>query len=83
MSAHGHEARVATLPMCDFCADDKTKAPVPASHDGRTAYGWAYMCEAHFAEHGPGRTGLGIAQRLVVTPSPEPDPDCAAAVPAT
>lgn len=81
MSANGHEAKVATLPPCDFCKD--TDTVTAAAYDGRTPYGWAFMCEAHFTQHGPGRTGLGIAQRLVVDPAPEPDPDCIAAVPAT
>lgn len=76
MSAHGTEARVLDLPKCDFCKD--TDTPSDAAYDGRTAWGWAFMCESHWQEHGPGKVGLGIGQRLVVADQPEEDPDCAA-----
>lgn len=79
MSAQGHEARVSTIPACDFCKDSVHEdANTPAVYDGRTAYGWAYMCDKHWAEHGPGKTGLGIGQRLVLTPKRERDADCKA-----
>ena len=81
MSANGTEARVHALPKCDFCKD--TDTTVEAAYDGRTPYGWAYMCEAHWTEHGPGRVGLGNGQRLVVDTEPEDDPDCIAAPKAT
>lgn len=77
MSAQGHESRVSTIPPCDFCKRDETVTP--ATHDGRTPYGWAFMCDPHWEEHGPGSTGLGIGQRLVLAGDvPEPDPDCQA-----
>lgn len=77
MSNHGHESRVAIIPSCDFCREAGVVSK--ATHDGRTGWGWAFMCEEHFATHGPGRTGLGIAQRLIEAGDvPEIDPDCAA-----
>jgi len=79
MSAHGHEARVPVLPACDFHLSE-ADIVVDATHDGRTAYGWAFMCDDHWAAHGPGATGLGLGQRLVLSTEPEPDPDCIAAV---
>jgi hypothetical protein len=54
----------AHLPDCDICAA-AGHDPRPAVVDGRTTFGpWAYMCEAHYAEHGVG-LGLGAGQRLV------------------
>ena len=76
MSKNGTEARVFTLPPCDFCKD--MGEGTLAAYDGRTAYGWAFMCEAHWTEHGPGKVGLGIGQLLVVAEVPEEDPDCVA-----
>jgi len=59
------QVTVAQLPPCDICRG----ATVPAVYDGRTVHGpWAYMCEAHWAEHGVGRLGTGYGQRLVVKP---------------
>jgi hypothetical protein len=63
----GTVARVDSLPSCDFCKMNMDH-PTAAAYDGTTTSGqWAYMCDAHFAAHGPGRLGLGIAQRLLVT----------------
>lgn len=77
MSANGTEARVAKAPLCDFCLGDADRE-TDATYDGRTAYGWAFMCDEHWDTHGPGHTGLGVGQRLVVTTEPEQDPDCLA-----
>lgn len=77
MSAQGHESRVYVIPPCDFCTGDSADRE-PAEYDGRTPYGWAFMCGKHWLEHGPGKTGLGIAQRLVLDNTPEPDEDCQA-----
>lgn len=53
------EARVLSLPQCDFCTKSGT-------YDARTFDGrWAFMCQAHFEEHGIG-LGLGKGQRLVL-----------------
>lgn len=53
------KATVAVLPKCDFCAQT-------AAYDGRTRMGpWAYMCEAHYVQHGVG-LGTGRGQRLEV-----------------
>lgn len=79
MSAHGTEARVYEIPTCDFCKGEFRARD--AVYDGRTAYGWAYMCQQHWDEHGPGTLGIGHGQRLVLSREPEPDPDCVAAEP--
>jgi len=53
------KATVAVLPKCDFCAQT-------AAYDGKTRMGpWAYMCEAHYVQHGVG-LGTGRGQRLEV-----------------
>jgi len=45
-------------PSCDFCNE-------PAKYDARMLRGsWAYMCNAHFEEHGI-KLGLGYGQRLI------------------
>jgi hypothetical protein len=56
----GHTVEVNAIPQCQFCTD-------PAGYDGRTNMGpWAFMCQAHWDEHGPGATGVGYGQKLVL-----------------
>lgn len=57
------QVKVARLPMCDFPHDTQTEA----HYDGKTTMGpWAYMCDDHWASHGPGRLGTGYGQRLIL-----------------
>ena len=52
--------KVKQLQQCDFC---KT----PAKYDGKTTMGpWAFMCQEHWNQHGPGHTGLGLGQELIL-----------------
>lgn len=56
------EAKVARLPVCDFC--DQT-----AHYDAKTAVGpWAHLCEQHFQTCAmyPLALGTGRGQRLVL-----------------
>ncbi len=58
-------ARVPEIPNCNYCQKDGNATP--AVYDCRTVYGhWAYLCEEHFTEYGPGRLGLGLGQKLVL-----------------
>jgi hypothetical protein len=62
MTGKGHEVVVKELPKCQFCDDQ-------AAFDGRTVHGpWAFMCQAHWDEHGVGHTGVGYGQRLIHDP---------------
>lgn len=52
-------------PDCDFCA--QAGRVESAHYDGKTRLGpWAAMCGSHFAEYSAGRTGTGVAQRIVI-----------------
>jgi hypothetical protein len=64
----GHEVEVATLPKCDIHAMLHDGKPAPdAAYDGKTMLGpWANMCEEHWKTYGPGRTGTGMGQRLIL-----------------
>jgi hypothetical protein len=54
-------AKVSVLPVCDFGCGES------AHFDAKTVHGpWAHMCVAHFNEHGVGRLGLGLGQRIYV-----------------
>lgn len=47
------------IQKCDFCLST-------ARYDGKTVTGpWAFMCERHFQMFGYGKTGLGIAQKII------------------
>jgi hypothetical protein len=65
MPIQGEEVIVNVLPQCQFNCEEK------AVYDTRTKIGpWAFVCEAHWKEHGVGRLGTGFGQRLVVWPAP-------------
>lgn len=65
MAKQGHEVEMAEIPDCDI---HKATGDVhPATHDGATIMGpWAYMCDAAWAKYGPGRTGTGMGQKLIL-----------------
>lgn len=45
--------------QCDYCSSK-------AIYDAQTINGfWAFVCDAHFAEHTHQRLGLGFGQRLI------------------
>ncbi len=59
------QVKVAVLPNCDLCSARGDKRP--AEYDAKTQMGpWAYLCELHFAQVGPGQLGTGYGQRLVL-----------------
>jgi hypothetical protein len=61
----GHEVEVSVIPNCDICAS--LKKSTAATHDGATRLGpWAYMCDAHWKTYGPGTTGIGMGQKLIL-----------------
>lgn len=64
----GHEVEVAVLPKCDIHAMLDSSKPAPdAKYDGATRMGpWAYMCEEHWKTYGPGMTGTGLGQKLIL-----------------
>ena len=54
--------KVMAIPPCDLCKE-------PAEYDARLVHAggtWAYVCQRHFDELGPGRLGTGHAQKLVL-----------------
>jgi hypothetical protein len=54
-------AEVLELPVCDFGCGES------AHFDAKTVHGpWAFMCVAHYNEHGHGSLGLGLGQRIYV-----------------
>jgi hypothetical protein len=60
-------ARVSKLPKCDFNhADTDPLSKRAARYDGKTRMGpWAFMCEAHYRQHGVG-LGTGQGQKLML-----------------
>jgi hypothetical protein len=66
MAEKGTSATVVALPNCDICTSNGDPA-VPAQYDARMKSGtWANMCVTHFNLYGPGKLGVGLAQRLIV-----------------
>jgi hypothetical protein len=65
----GHIVAVGEIPTCDMCRTHRPAQRVLASWDCPTIYGpWANLCDpcnALYARY-PGRTGVGIGQRLIV-----------------
>jgi hypothetical protein len=65
-----HEAvYVDEIPNCDLCSQGLLLEP--ATHDAKLpglGGSWGYVCERHFKAFGPGKTGLGLAQRLILRP---------------
>lgn len=60
-----HTAEVDKTPFCELC--EQLNLFEVAQYDGRTLDGsWAFMCEMHWEAYGPGETGLGRGQRLIV-----------------
>jgi hypothetical protein len=56
-------AEITQYPDCDFCG-------VIAHYDAMVPlYGgsWAYLCDEHFFQLGPGRLGTGYGQKLVLS----------------
>ena len=71
----GHVVAMSRLPACDLCG-------ALASWDAPMRKGpWAYMCTPCHDRHAlyPGKTGIGIGQRLVEA-EPEPAPMTVGAV---
>lgn len=65
----GHVVDVAALPGCDICKTHRPAQNVPATWDCPTIFGsWANLCDICQPRYGayPGRTGVGIGQRLIV-----------------
>ncbi len=59
LSADGTTAPDYHNATCDYC---KTKA----IYDAQTISGfWAFVCDAHFAQHTHQRLGWGFGQRLI------------------
>lgn len=60
----GHEALVSHIPPCDL-----NPKHGPASYDSRLPKlggGWGYVCGMCFHTYGPGATGVGSAQKLIL-----------------
>jgi hypothetical protein len=67
MAKQGHEVEVTKLPKCDVHVMLGSKNPPDAAYDGKTILGpWANMCEDHWKTYGPGMTGVGLGQRLIL-----------------
>jgi hypothetical protein len=62
-----HVVAMEELPRCDLCGQPASwDAPLGDTGIARPG-AWAYMCDSCQIQHGkyPGRTGLGVGQRLV------------------
>jgi len=63
----GHEVVINAPVKCAFC--DMDGVDREATYDGRTVYrSWAFMCDTHWVACGPGDTGVGNGQKLIVQP---------------
>jgi len=56
---------VTVLPQCDFCKQSIQVIYQAAHYEGKTDFGWAFMCKEHFIAYGKG-LGCGKGQRLVL-----------------
>ena len=56
---------VAVLPECEFCKQNIQVLYQSAHYEGKTDFGWAFMCEEHFKDYGKG-IGIGKGQRLIL-----------------
>ena len=61
----GYIVAMAQLPNCQLCDKGRT-----AHYDGKTFQGpWAYMCRMCWTQYGPGKTGVGFGQEMIVVES--------------
>lgn len=65
----GHQVLMDTIPDCDICkAYDGVRRP--AKYDSRLPgllpSAWGYVCRKHWVMYGPGITGVGHGQELIL-----------------